>query len=313
MKFNVISNLANGVGLAQDYAILRSALEARGHEVHGVQFNAPVPQAMPPRGSDVNVFVEVVSAQHFPLAREQWFIPHPEWFFWDQLVARFSRVLTKTRDTQRIFAGLTNGRSQYLGWRSRDLYRPEVSRRRKFLHLAGKSHLKNTEAVLECWHRFHPRAELVLVSEPYRSNGIPDVAHFHRVSDDELARLMNECLFHLMPAAYEGWGHALHEALGVGAVIITTDAPPMNEIPAAIFVPGCSTRKQNQAMLHSVSPEAVYAAVQAALAMSDEMVERERDRANAAFRRDIQEFNHNLDAIVGAAHVENQKVVPEGA
>ena len=33
MRFNLVSNLTNGVGLSQDYAILRAALEARGHQL----------------------------------------------------------------------------------------------------------------------------------------------------------------------------------------------------------------------------------------------------------------------------------------
>lgn len=56
--------------------------------------------------------------------------------------------------------------------------------------------------------------------------------------------------------------------------------------------------------MHNVSPGAVYAAVLTAQAMSEEMVERERDQARAEFRRDVDEFNGNLDTIVGAADVE---------
>ena len=78
MRFNVISNLHNGAGLQRNYELLRHALEVRGHQVHGVQFNAKpllVPKA------DVNIFDEVVNVNAFAAAPKQWVMPHLEWWF----------------------------------------------------------------------------------------------------------------------------------------------------------------------------------------------------------------------------------------
>jgi hypothetical protein len=295
MRFNLVSNITNGVGLSQDYAMLRAALEARGHRVEGILYNQPpagAPQA------DINIFLELATPQHFVLAREQWLVPNPEWFFGIELLPRFSRVLTKTQDGQQIFKRLARPAvTTFVGWRSRDLYQPELPRQRKFLHLAGKSQFKNTEAVLECWRRYQPAAELVLVGQHYRAQ-TPGVTCFHRLPDAQLAALMNECQFHLLPAAYEGWGHALHEALGVGAVLITSNAPPMNESPAALLVPTCARRTYNYGVLHKVTPQAVHDAVVRALAMPDDVVAQHRASARAAFLREGEDFERNLDSVL---------------
>src|ERR1035441_8126352 len=178
MRFNLVSNITNGVGLSQDYAILRAALEARGHHVDGVLYNQP-PTSAPK--ADINVFLELVTPQHFVLAREQWLVPNPEWFFRGETLPHFSRILAKTKDGQQIFVRLTGDlqpkpTTSFLGWRSRDLYQPETPRQRKFLHISGKSQFKNTEAVLDCWHRFQPAAELLVVGQHYRSeiSGVTD-------------------------------------------------------------------------------------------------------------------------------------------
>ena len=51
-----------------------------------------------------------------------------------------------------------------------------------------------------------------------------------RVEDHALCRLQNESALYLCPSEAEGFGHIILEGLSVGGVVITTDAPPMNEL-----------------------------------------------------------------------------------
>lgn len=287
MRFNIISNLTNGVGLQQDYTLLKQALEARGHDVRGVQFNDKPLRISP---ADINVFLEVVNPLAFKAAPKQWTVPNPEWWFagWD--VHPWDLVLAKTRDCERLFTVKFGQRCQYLGWLSRDLYLPDVKRERMFLHVAGKSRFKNSTAVLKAAQQ--TKLPLTVIGE---HTGMLR----RRVPDLELARLMNSHFCHVMPSAYEGYGQVLHEALSCGQVIITTDAPPMHEVQPALLVPSHSTSLHHAGLLHTVTPEAVALAMRQAWSMSAQMVTTYRDDARAQYEAESFAFNKALDQLVG--------------
>lgn len=148
MRFNIISNISNGVGLECDYRLLRESLEKLGHEVCGV----PYQNSSLPAKADVNVFLEVVTERFLPFAPRNWVVPNPEWWFagWDSLLPRFEWVLAKTRDCETRFQKKA-APVKFIGWRSKDMFDLAVPRERKFLHVAGKSQTKNTAAVFEAW------------------------------------------------------------------------------------------------------------------------------------------------------------------
>lgn len=115
----------------------------------------------------------------------------------------------------------------------------------RWLHLAGKSIFKNTEAVLHAWlndptlphltvllhglllqrlRNKHPewfdvdnppRTNLQLITEP--------------LSTEAVAALLVACGVHLCPSAREGFGHYINEARAASALVVTVDAAPMHD------------------------------------------------------------------------------------
>lgn len=243
MIFNICTNTDNGVGLQADAELLKSLLESWGHVVKLIHFKKRPEIEEAPR-ADVNLFLEVIEYGLIPKARKNWLIPNPEWFAtWDHTngLPQIDKFLCKTKEAVRIFTELYGpDRIQYIGFESRDLYDPEIPRQRKFFHMAGQSRYKNSQAVAYAFAKFFDdptdkdiHKELVFVGaypeEVQFARDHKNVRYIQRASDAELKKLMNECLFHIMPSGTEGWGHAIHEGLGCEAVLLTSNFPPMNE------------------------------------------------------------------------------------
>jgi len=285
-RFNLITNLTNGAGLQREYEFLRAELERRGHEVHGIPHKGP--QCVP-APADVNVFLETVVPSLCTCARQNWAVPDPEWWYPEWPLDVWDRVLTKTHDATRIFRRLVGERCEYLGWQARDAYDPAVPRQRAFLHVAGKSRAKNTPAVLDGAKR--AGVKVTVVAQGHRV----------RVTDDELAALQNTHAFCLLPSAYEGFGHSLHEAYACGQVVLTTDAAPMNETGPAILIPPHARRPQRYGLMHAVTGQAVCTAIRHALALSDDEIARLSQASRAAFEFQRAQFQVTLDRVLERA------------
>lgn len=289
-RWNVITNIGNGCGLQRDSELMCDVLRELGHAPTPIQFNDPQGIA----AADANVFMEVVVPTLFRYAPRQFVFPNREWWFggWNPHLPDFERILCKTADCYRLFEKLaTPAKCRVTGFYSRDLYDGSITRERRFLHVAGKSQSKNTLAVMEAWKQFH-LPPLTIVAENY-SGTIPNVNFFSRVGEAEIRTLMNCHLFHLMPSGYEGWGHALHEGMGCGAVVLTTNRPPMSEVPGLpkeLLIESKEFREQQHAPLWQVEPKAIQDAVNRAVSMSLEKVNIAQIQARNEFLSERKRF-----------------------
>src|ERR1700690_4539402 len=193
---------------------------AEGHAVMGVQYDEEPYSGGGP--CDLTIFLEVIPRNMLGLSERRWIFPNPEWTT-EQMIEIIDRscekIFAKTHEGERIFEKLFPGRVHYTGFLARDQYKPEIARLPKFLHIAGNSSLRGTEAVLDAW-RWRSNGQtlqqqLVVIGTPkFDKAGLDEtIVHFKdRVDEEELKDLQNECMFHLLPSGTEGFGHALHEA-----------------------------------------------------------------------------------------------------
>ena len=89
--------------------------------------------------------------------------------------------------------------------------------------------------MLSAWSQHPEWPRLIVVSQlPMAAPAHPNVEQLAtRIADAQLRRLQNECAIHVCPSEVEGFGHTLMEGMSCGAVILTTEAPPMDELVSA--------------------------------------------------------------------------------
>ncbi len=322
MRINVIA-WDNGLGLSRHLRLLALALRSCGHEVTltglrrgnwrklgrriGLGTRDLWNRVLADRGwarLDVNIMIEHIRPEFLAAARRNVLLPHPEWFLESDraLLPRVDAVFAQTRHAVPLFEEL-GARVRYTGFTSEDRRDAAVPRRRVFFHLAGRSQNKGTVQLLELWRR-HPEWPLLTVVQNPRSatSGAVAANIAHRIDyldDAELRRLQNAHWFHLCPSETEGYGHYLVEAMGLGAVVITTDAAPMNEFIAVdrgLRVACTRSGRQNLATTHFFDEAAMERAIAQALALPDAELVRMGAAARGWFEDNARAFPGRLDA-----------------
>jgi glycosyltransferase involved in cell wall biosynthesis len=288
-----------GGGVPRDITVLEGALRACGCEVvvtaidprepHGSSWLNAAEASWRPSGRrgraerdatstpfDLNVMLEHVWPDYFGQARRTVAVPNPEWFDGRDVRALSSvdGVWAKTADTERIFRAM-GARVCQIGFDSEDRYDAAVPRERVFFHLAGYSPIKGTGRLVEVWRRHPDWPRLTVVAHfvdgtpaPPPSTNVDVISTY--VDEGDLRRLQNRSLFHVCPSEAEGWGHYIAEAMSVGALTITVDAPPMNELVTrhrGLLVGYTASQRQKLGERYQFDERALEASVEAAIGM----------------------------------------------
>jgi glycosyltransferase involved in cell wall biosynthesis len=256
MIVGIVTNKASR-GLLLDATLLEEQLVAMGHTAELVQFDEPWEKEY-----ELMFFLEVIPPRLVKLSKNPpWFWPNLEFMHerdFKLVNSTFGKVCCKTWETFHVCATVFPEKAVFTGFCSRDRYNEIMGREPRFLHVCGQSHVKNTEAVLDAWRWKKDgqalQAKLYVVSDWLKMEDVPEnVTVLNFLPDDELAILQNVCLYHLQPSAVEGFGHTIREAMSVGADILTTDAPPMNELSRVDLIPSLGETSYNMAVTHQVS------------------------------------------------------------
>ena len=248
----------NGAGLSRDAVVIREALRSAGHRVSmtpraprkfPIALNfAPELALQTVRGTrqvvirgwsrrfrrwDINIFLERLVPEYMDCARVNCLFTHQEWLTPEDraLLGSIDAVLFKTQHALELLRAETKA-ALFVGFTSPDRKDDTVSRRWDALHVAGWNPHKGTNATLQSWLR-RPNWPLLTVVSQVDLSGVtgPNVEQIStRVSDIQLRHLQNERIVHVCPSEVEGFGHTLMEALSCGAIVVTTAAPPMDEL-----------------------------------------------------------------------------------
>lgn len=237
---------------------------------------------------DLNLMMEHVWPEHLPSAHRNVVMPNPEWFDRadQRLLKLVDRVWAKTGHSYDAFTRL-GCRVSLTGFDSEDRCDTAVPRDAGFFHLAGKSRMKGTTPLVELWSRHPEWPALDIVHSRKAAFDIIDAPNIRYrngyLADAELREIQNRHVFHLCLSETEGWGHYIGEAQSVGALLLTTDARPMNELVTAergLLVESMESGRQHLAVTYSFAAADLERAVSVALAMD----EHERVRLGSAAR-----------------------------
>ncbi len=329
-SINVVA-FENAVGNSRDLVLVAGALAALGHAVSVTRISAharrrrrseivawlaPARQWLGRRRAagdralrpDVNLMLEHVWPEQLHAAARTVVVPNPEWFDGrDQALLRLvDHVWAKTRYGEGIFGAL-GCRTSFIGFDSEDRYDAAVPREVRFFHLAGKSRMKGTTGLVQLWARHPAWPQLTVVHSRRAAFAVVPAANIHYLSsylgDAELRTLQNSHVFHVCPSETEGWGHYLPEAMSAAAVVLATDAAPMNEQVGAdrgLLVPARRHGHQHLAATHVCDPDALERVVERALGMDGA----ERRRLGAAARQWFVDNRRGFGARMSAALAE---------
>jgi glycosyltransferase involved in cell wall biosynthesis len=262
-----------------------------------------------PTAFDYTVMMEHVWPEQLHVARRNVLVPNPE--FCDRhdrsQLTSFDRIWAKTRTTLEIFSRLGCPAS-LTGFDSDDRYLEGVAREPAFLHVAGRSRMKGTARLVALWSRHPEWPKLTVVQSlpgappPVRAPNLDYRTQF--LSDGELRHLQNRHSFHVCTSETEGWGHYIAEAESTGAIVLATDAPPMNELVTAergVLLRAVASGHQHLATTYRVEVSALEQAVERVIGMDAAERQRLGMAARAWFWENKRGFAGRVAAALGAA------------
>ena len=307
-KINIIAR-TNGVGLDRDVDLIHNTLKASGFNVtvshcRGI---SPLRRFFPETPQfDANIFLERVFPRWFGSATKNLLIPNQERFPKRHLphLKQIDHILCKSRHAEAIFSNLGHS-TEFISFTSTDLLDETIQPDyQSFFHLAGRSTLKGTETILNLWkkHPEWPKLTIVQCKENAPEHVPENVCLItDYIPHEEIKQYLNRHGIHLCTSLSEGWGHYIVEAMSCKAAVITTDAPPMNELitpDRGIPVAYNHSEPRHLGTNFYIDPDKLESHIQQLLVLPPEKKQIYGDHARTWFEKNDREFRQNLPKII---------------
>lgn len=292
MKTALIVARDNAYGLSEDIKLFTAAFEEIGFTVSSASPKRHVwDRLFSKKRYDIILHIERVAPAWCRAGRKNLLAPHQERYPRRQIgrLKQIDLVLAKTRHAEDIFTalGVPTTRTSFT---SPDKFIPGIEKDwHGFIHLAGGSTLKGTTDILAVWEKHPEWPELVLVQkEKNAPKSVPRNVSLHSgyLAEETLGELRNSCGIHLCPSRSEGWGHYIMEAMACGAVVVSTDGPPMNELVSrqtGFLVDYARTEPRHLGTNYCVDQAALEKTIQTILATPADILADMGQRARADF------------------------------
>jgi glycosyltransferase involved in cell wall biosynthesis len=287
--------------LQQNYAARRNICGNGGWSVHAQRVLLKIKRLF---GSKVaaGIFLEDIRPRWLSAFATNILIPNQEWIrpSTTQHLSQCDEIWCKSRYCESAFQKL-GCKTRYIGFSSIDRYDARIEKDfNSYIHVQGKSAYKGTAAILEAWQK-HPHWPILTVISRNKAwlrlncHNIRVMTDF--LTDAELSRYMNSAGVHVCTSETEGFGHSINEALSTGALVISTDAPPMNELVRPEFgmlVPYASTSPAGLGERFQITADALARTVNQCLNLEHTVKERRGQLAREAYLHGKQDFERAI-------------------
>lgn len=258
------------------------------------------------------------------------FIPNVEWLLRrderEMVRCHLDAILYKNAQSAAIIEELPCTRAipvrTVSGWTSLDIADPCGTERpseefERFIHVRGVSVQKQTDIVIETWLQNPDFPSLTVlantrdefsVSVPLRAAPNLEII-LQRLDTSRFRNLQRHHGVHIAPSSAEGFGHSLNEARACGALLITTDGPPMADFvsvgTSGFLVPVRpeDIRPHRRSHAYPVRPAELAATVRKVLAMPLEERRRMGASARELYCRDRRAFERTISTLFGPGGV----------
>jgi glycosyltransferase involved in cell wall biosynthesis len=263
------------------------------------------------RNADLVIHLENIHRHYINPQRPNWLIPNQEWFRSERshYLINIEAVLCKTQVAERRFRKL-HGKVEFLGFSTPGARRAltaqlHLKQPGTYLHVAGSSLSKGTSAVIGAWER-HPEwpTLTIVANSPLVERALPaNITLKKNLSAGDMRELWRSAAVAVIPSEVEGYGQVLGEAMLAGAVVVTTNAPPMNELVTTsrgYLVPWSENRPWRLGTRYKVTAESLELCLLKVFSESNETINAKALEAQQWAVDNHQAFEKRLEQLIAS-------------